>query len=63
MATIKDISKLAHVSPGTVSRALSPEKVSMLPSKRAIRSAKSQTNWATNIRWNPSNLKISLILC
>ncbi len=26
MATIKDISKLAHVSPGTVSRALSPEK-------------------------------------
>ncbi len=26
MATIKDIAKLANVSPGTVSRALSPEK-------------------------------------
>nr|WP_252892984.1 LacI family DNA-binding transcriptional regulator [Lentilactobacillus otakiensis] len=38
MATIKDISKLAQVSPGTVSRALSQIKVSTLPRKLVIRS-------------------------
>ncbi|KRK87269.1 LacI family DNA-binding transcriptional regulator [Lentilactobacillus sunkii] len=64
MATIKDISKLAHVSPGTVSRALSADKSEYVAkeTRDRVRQVADKLNYKYSLVPTPDKNKLNFVL-
>lgn len=64
MATIKDISKLAHVSPGTVSRALSPDKSEYVAeeTRNRVRRVADKLNYKYSLVPRPDKDRLNFVL-